>query len=208
MTWTGPEVTVNCVRSTCNNGWMSDLEGQVRPIVGSLLHDVAFSLESSQQFALSLWSVKTAMVFEGTNRSRDWFYSSEDRQRLYSSAALPAGTRIWIGRYAQSNILCSEARKLYENIPKGDNPFAGGHAVTFVIRRLVIQVLTLRLKPEVETAREVGLNISPGPWVSLLSQIWPAEAALVKWPPTMSFDDAGISFEHLSGRFVADRLFN
>jgi hypothetical protein len=208
VTWTGPEVTVNCVCSDCNNGWMSNLEGQVKPIVGSLLHDLALSLDSKQQSVLSLWSVKTAMVFEGTNRSRDWFYSGEERQLLASSGIIPACTTAWIGRHAQSNILCGEARQLHENISRNANPLAVGHAVTFVIRRLVIQVLTLRLKPECESAAEIRLDLSPGPWDSLLSLIWPPEATVVKWPPVTSFDNSGITFEQLSGRFVARRRFN
>jgi hypothetical protein len=208
VTWTGPEVTVNCVCRTCNNGWMSDLEGRARPIVGSLLNDVSFSLDSSQQSDLTLWSVKTAMVFEATDRTRRWFYSDVNRKLLCNSREIPHRTRVWIGRYAQSNILCSEARKLYERTPRDANPFAGGHVVTFVICRLAIQVLTLRLKPEFETAAEVTLHINPGPWESLLSQIRPAESKVLKWPPRMSFDNSGITFEQLSGRFVAGRQFN
>jgi hypothetical protein len=183
---------------------MSALEERAKPIVGSLLNDVSFSLDSSQQSTLSLWSAKTAMVFEGTDRSRDWFYSESERLSLATSAVIPPRTTIWIGRYTQSNNLCSEARKLYENVPRTTNPFVEGHGITFVIRRLVIQVLSLRVKPEFETAR-VELNISPGPWPSLLRQIWPIESRTVKWPPAMSFADSGITFEDLSGRFVAGR---
>lgn len=208
VAWIGPEVPVKCACRTCNNGWMSDLEGHAKPIVGSLLNDIAFSLDSRQQSVLSRWSVKTAMVFEGTNRSRDWFYSDADRQRLSSSSTLPALTSVWIGRYAQSNALCSEARNLHENIPKRADPVALGHSVTFVIRRLVIQVLTMRLKPEFGTVGEVAIDINPGPWESLLSQIWPTVTSFVKWPPSMSFDNSGISFEQLSGRFVVGRQFN
>lgn len=200
VTYTGPEVTVNCVCRICNNGWMSNLEGDAKPIVGPLLNDVSFSLDSSQQSALARWSVKTAMVFEATDRSRDWFYSSADRQGV-SGSVLPDRTWVWIGRYAQSNILCSEARKLYENAPRNTNSFVGGHAITFVIRRLVIQVLTVRLKPEFEAAGQVALDVKRGPWECLLSQIWPTEAALVKWPPVMSFDNSEIGFPELSGRF-------
>jgi hypothetical protein len=167
------------------------------------LNDVSFSLDSSQQSTLAQWSVKTAMVFEATDRSRDWFYSVADRQGL-SAAVLPDLTCVWIGRYAQSNILCSEARKLYENAPRYTDPFVG-HAITFVIRRLVIQVLTVRLKPQFDTAGQVVLDINKGPWESLLSKIWPTESALVKWPPAMSFDNSGISFPELSGRFAVGR---
>ena len=179
---------------------MSDLEGHAKPIVGPLLNDVSFSLDSSQQAVLARWSVKTAMVFEATDRSRDWFYSDADRQGV-SGSVLPARTWVWIGRYVQSNILCSEARKLHEHTPRSKNPFVGGHAITLVIRRLVIQVLTVRLKPEFAAAGQVALNVKRGPWESLLSQIWPTETARVKWPPGMSFDDSGISFPELSGRF-------
>jgi hypothetical protein len=142
------------------------------------------------------------MVFEATDRNRDWFYSVADRQGLSTSSVLPALTGVWIGRFAQNNVLCSEARKLYESAPRDANPCVAGHVVTFLIRRLVIQVLTVRLKPEFEAAGRVELNIKKGPWDSLLSQIWPTETAGVKWPPVMSFNDSGVSFSELSGRFA------
>jgi hypothetical protein len=182
---------------------MSKLEAKAKRSLASLLNDLALPLNSNEQLCLSLWSTKTAMVFEQTSRAQAPFYSKADRNRL-RSGELPPLTTIWIGRYGQSNMLYGEARKLYERTSRNDNPFCDGHATTFVIRRLVIQALTLRVKPAFEN-RDVTLHIKPGPWDYSLIQLWPIANQVVKWPPELSFDNSTISCEDLSRRFVADR---
>jgi hypothetical protein len=42
--WIGPEVTVKCVCKKCNNGWMSKLEVEAKPVLASLINDLALPL--------------------------------------------------------------------------------------------------------------------------------------------------------------------
>ena len=57
-----PEITVKTVCGFCNNGWMSDLEAENIPTIGSMLQDMAIPLDEAQQKSVAAWSVKTAMV--------------------------------------------------------------------------------------------------------------------------------------------------
>jgi hypothetical protein len=202
VSWIGPEVTVGCVCQTCNNGWMSKLEVEAKPVLASLINDLALPLNAPEQSTLSRWSMKTAMVFEATSGKN--FYSQDEQQELCSSGALPAETFVWFGRYVQSNILCGEGRHLHENKSSKPTPFRDGYATTLLIRRLVIQVLTLRRKLEFQEI-PAKLHIKDGPWDKNLIHIWPIGNRNLKWPPPLSFSNDTIDFPTLSGRFVSKR---
>lgn len=61
-------VTVMCVCSKCNNGWMSNLENHVKPLLRSLMSDIALTIDMEQQSALSIWAAKVAIVTEATTQ--------------------------------------------------------------------------------------------------------------------------------------------
>src|SRR5260370_28165312 len=69
---TGKEVTysgdfkLKGVCSTCNNGWMSELETEVRPILGPIVQDLSIQLDLEDQKKIARWAFKTAIVLEGT----------------------------------------------------------------------------------------------------------------------------------------------
>jgi len=195
-------VTSRCVCKSCNEGWMSTLEGYAKPVMTPLMNDLSFRLDNVQQWLVSIWSVKTAMVFECVNRHADRFYSEHDRRTLLAGTP-PPDTAVWIGRHAHSNLVDGVARRLYGS-KTASNPFAEGYVTSLVFFRLVIQVFTLRLKPEFK-GRSVRLNIKPGPWNQSLAQIWPIKRRFAKWPPSLSFSNSGTSFEELSKRFLPSR---
>jgi hypothetical protein len=200
--WIGPEVTVRCVCKACNCGWMNGLEVEAKPVLASLINDLALPLGTSEQSTLSRWTMKTAMVFETTSGKN--FYSQAEQHERRTSGALPLETTVWLGRYGQSNILCGEGRYLHENTPSNPNPFRDGYATTLLMRRLVIQVLTLRRKPEFLEA-DARLRMKAGPWDKNLIQIWPISEQTLQWPPTLSLSNYTIDFPTLSRRFVSNR---
>src|SRR5712692_4858323 len=96
----------------CNNGWMSDLETAVRPLVGAMITDQPVPLSITDQVAISAWAVKTAMVFECMKEDRQWFYSQEDRDHLRADLSLPENTGVWLGRQQASWAGFAEGKKL------------------------------------------------------------------------------------------------
>lgn len=201
--WRGSEIKVKYVCSSCNNGWMSELESLVRRIIGPLVADLSIRLNHADQWLMSIWSLKTAMVFECTNPTKDWFYSGEDRQELVQSISIPADTTIWIGRLSGDSPLSGEGRKLFCD-PRHASPFSGGYVSTFGVGRLAIQILTTRKRPGFEQVRTT-VHLKRGPWGRLLTQIWPITKTTVRWPPAASFSRSGISLDELCERFIPTR---
>jgi hypothetical protein len=178
---------------------MSGLESAVRATMGSLVNDISMWLDEEQQRLLARWATKTAMVIEGAKQEKNNFYSAEQRREFRTTLIPPVETAIWVGRCAQSNLLHGEARKLHVSNPTATNPLEDSCATTFVTGRLVMQVLSVKRKPD---AGSLSLKIRAGPWESKLVQVWPVEKQRVNWPPLESFSDLDDGLRDLRRRFA------
>jgi hypothetical protein len=183
-----PELQSRCVCRDCNNGWMSQVEDQSRPLVGSLMHDISLWLDLSRQFAVAVWSVKTAMVVESVRGATHRpYYSSPEREQLRSASSVPTRTNIWLGRFSGNSIgaFGTDLRLDFEGIQGA----AHGLATTLIVGHLAIQVLSVRTVPAYNM-RPIEVRPKNGAWDRLLTSIWPA-AGTVRWPPELTFTNGG-----------------
>jgi hypothetical protein len=199
--WAGPKFKTRKVCRGCNNGWMSALEFSARPTMGGLINDIAMELDAEQQRLLALWAVKTVMVIEGVKQAKNGFYTPEERIAFRQNLVPPMQTTVWLGRCAQSNNLHGEARKLHVSNPTATNPLEDGCATTFVIGRLVMQVLSIKRKPDAMHG-SLRLRMRSGPWDTKLVQVWPVENRRVGWPPPESFTEVNDELRDLRRRFA------
>src|ERR1700733_1104635 len=199
--WAGPKFKTRKICRECNNGWMSDIETAVRSTMGGLVNDISMTLDEEQRRVLAQWTVKTAMVIEGVKQAKNNFYSAEQRSVFRTTLAPPEDTAIWLGRCAQSNLLHGEARKLHVSDQRATNPLEDGCATTFVVGRLVMQVLSVMRKPDAPRGG-LSLQMRAGPWESKLVQIWPVEKQRVNWPPSHNFSDLDDGLRDLRRRFA------
>src|SRR5207253_2565111 len=94
-----------------------------------------------KQLALSIWTTKTAMVYEFI-KGEATFYSPANRQQLLAWRMPPPDTLIWIGRYENSFSLFVENHYLSNS--KDTNILSEGCVTTFAMGRHVIQIFTAR----------------------------------------------------------------
>lgn len=65
------------VCSTCNYGWMSELETEAKPILGPIVQDLSIQLDLEDQTKIARWAFKTTIVLEGTKeRSMKRYFES------------------------------------------------------------------------------------------------------------------------------------
>jgi hypothetical protein len=158
-----PEVKARFVCHSCNQGWMSDLERSVRPFFGALIKDISFDLTPRMMEILSMWSVKTAMVFEVTGEKlRHKCYAFRDRTDLSRGFNMPTSTHIWIGRFIGSGLAyyCEDIETQLPSIGK----YHHGSLFTFVVGHVILQVLTLRPGADGDESRMFKLRSELGPW--------------------------------------------
>lgn len=177
---------------------MSRLENSAKPFLEPLIHDSAGTLDFSQQGLLSFRSTKTAMVFECVDRTKNWFYSDSERQHVPRWGTPPAGTLIWIGRYANGLSLSAQGNNL--SSPRDKSPLSAARVTTLLVGQFAIQVLTVRSKAGGDAVGFIP-ETTQSPWDRLLTQVWPVVDPVIRWPPVLSFNDSENRFEKLVQRF-------
>jgi hypothetical protein len=185
-----PEITVKTVCGICNNGWMSNLEADCIPLLGSLMQGLSVPLDPSQQSLISTWAVKTAMVLDSTNtRARSLFYSRAECGSLRVNRTIPDRTRVWIGRSGLDGLL---ADGTIVTIQKQDGvKIAFGSPTTFVVGHVALQVFTIHPLAGFESLH-IDPAPRPGQWEKLLVELWPTKTYSVNWPPLWTFTGNGI----------------
>lgn len=179
-----PELKIRAVCQNCNGGWMSALETANIPLIGNFLQDVALSLDGFQQYTISLWAMKMAMIGEFLSRShrQEFFFSQADREQLRVASNLPERTTIWLGRHSASNHIGFWATDAW-SVDKTVHAFVN----TVLVGRLAVQTLSLRVSEEhFATDITVQPKNGPQPWERALVTIWPTNRT-ANWPPAFSF---------------------
>ncbi|MCU1247281.1 MAG: hypothetical protein JWQ49_310 [Edaphobacter sp.] len=201
---TGKDVTysgdfkLKGVCSTCNNGWMSELEAEVKSILGPILQDLSIQLDLEDQKKLARWAFKTAIVLEGTKeRSMKRYFASGLGPALKTSGDIQGWTMIWIGRSSESGLYARAADLRYDL--DGQNSSAEATVTTMVVGHVVFQVVSAVFPPE-KDAELVRIPLYAEDWEQVLAKIWPPSRVFT-WPPPQSIGPG----DRLSLERVADR---
>jgi hypothetical protein len=86
------------VCNTCNNGWMSQLESEVKPILTELISSAGSkdALLGNEANVLALWAFKTAIVRNAGTNYR-CIVPKEHYQYLYKEKKIPPGVYVDLG---------------------------------------------------------------------------------------------------------------
>jgi hypothetical protein len=194
----GHHTKVKFVCAPCNNGWMSVLENEAKPLIESLLDHRTSELSARHQHTLARWAVKSAMVFEALRGNRAWFYEPTERAAV-RLGAVPAGfTKVWLGQCVDlPSIHCIGSDM--SDTPDPIAASAKGYVTTLAFGILAIQVLTVRLSAGAPQVTRITTDLRPGPWEETVLQVWPPTEN-AQWPLALGLDgERGV--EELSLRF-------
>ena len=188
-----PEITVNTVCGRCNNGWMSALEAECIPVIGSMIQGLTVPLSEEQMRLVSVWATKTAMVMDSI-KGRDAekrFYSHHECEELRVHRNIPLETRVWLGHYEKKGlggfgtdftIMSPELQMLR---------VGWGMANTIVAGHLALQVVSVHRHPEHLQRDITDVQPKSSDWEGLLVQICPGVLQYTMWPPKMAFENKG-----------------
>jgi len=177
------EATVHMPCARCNNGWMSALEGTVKPFMAEMVFPgVKTILDVERQGALARWAVKTAMVFEFVGKAPVPYFTPEERFGFKTLAQIPENTWIWIGRYDATQPAHSLQHRIGQR--RQDGTVTPAYSFTFTADFLALQVFSFRGAPPSDSR----MPVNPGPWKQALLRIWPTSAVDVSWPPDLEID--------------------
>jgi len=189
---------VKFVCKSCNNGWMSGLESQAKPIIEGLLSDTRSGFEPRHREVVARWVLKTAMVFEAVG-GKEWFYTPEERATV-KSGLIPAGyTAFWAARCVNLPGAYSAANNMFESAELSTSG-VHGHVTTLAISTVAFQVITVRPSPAVPANAVIkldGANLEP--WPITAPQFWPP-TAVFDWPPSIGLNGE-LGVERFANRF-------
>ena len=186
-----PHVQIRQVCTTCNTGWLSRLEKDVKRLLAPMIREQPLCLTPEGRQMLALWVLKTSMMYAlhqppeariFPSAAYTMLYANRD-ETSYQQRPLPGSPAIWIGRSNAStaHIAMGLAPLLFApNHTRGEDlasmPATAGdiylaaHGVFFIHHYW---------PDEFESLREEF--VLPMPMRAGLQQLWPPRTP-IRWP--------------------------
>jgi hypothetical protein len=178
-------ITVRSVCVECNNGWMSKLQNDAKPLITELLHESTTTLDLAECKLLTSWAVMSAMCLESRNKREVWKYGELDHTLFFTKREIPKNTDVWICYWANSPGPSYDGRIL-SSLDKR------GYVATFGFGNLVYQVLQV-VPVDSNNLQQRKISIE-APWDQILIPIRYPKNLPISWPPKNAIQgDPGIN---------------
>jgi hypothetical protein len=171
--------TVRAVCGSCNNGWMSGLETQARPVLSALMRNAHCRLDAVEQHLVATWAVKTMLMLrliEGDDDDRE--LDADMYRHLMQHGSPPPGEHVWVGSYAGEGQWPMTFHYLAAGIapPGGSEPeHPNAYCASFAVGHLAVAVAGNRL-----AEGPVAVQRNP---LDTWRLLWPALGECVEFPP-------------------------
>jgi len=200
------------VCALCNSGWMSRLQEDAKPDILALVLGNPATLGVQKQRRLAAWCAMSAMTAEFLAKSHEAVIPFSERAYLKAKLHPPKRNwKIWIGRCApgmwDGNLMQNSMPIVEEEPEIGPNgfPLATTQTTTWGVGQLYIHAFS-SIFPDLIRDIRFKPNVA-----RYITQIWPVESPLVRWPPAFTLTEAaaeaianGIArdFDHAARRIL------
>lgn len=181
----GTGIQIGCVCPTCNNGWMSQIESDIKPIVEALLEQRAQTIEPDTLHLLAVWAIKNSMVLEGFTPDRRSVYTGTERRLFAEVRTIPSRLQVWLAACVEQTSSFTSNERFDDS---EDLPGVYGSATTMAYGPLAIQVLRVLVPDAVPPTTRVEVQPIDGPWNATLVPAWPRPHAPAGWPPQQALN--------------------
>jgi hypothetical protein len=185
-----PEQTVNTVRSTCNNGWMSRLEEKNIPAIGAMFESTPAAIDAGRQKLLWAWAVMKTMVNDSEREEGPRFHTRNECLNMRISRQIPARTRVWIFALTEKHIGAFGTDFVMMD-GYGKTRVDMGSVATIVAGHFGVQVVTTHVKAEFATSGVPEDPPIPVDFLEMLLSMRLGARKAVDWPPKIAFTNGG-----------------
>lgn len=175
---------VKVVCRACNNGWLSQLEQNAKPLLTEVLNGRQRTFSVADQKLLATWIVKTTMTAEFW-RPKEIAIKQPEREEFRLKMEPSSRWQIWGALYIGTKL---QAGAIYHHgvgIYLPPNPVRVGVKNTQYTVMGIGRFLAINLSSEQE-----GLTFGMNPQLDVaLIRLWPPIGTPVSWPLARSIDD-------------------
>lgn len=167
---------------TCNNGWMSQLEFAVGPILTPMIRSgFPVNLTADAQSLIAAWATKTAMMCEYLGSpEHPRYFTADERRWLMEKHRPPDDVYVWICHCRPPHAVQGSNLHLAPTGAIGGD--ATAYLATHAIGQFAFQVFAYRRL----VAETNYVRIRKGPWEKCLFPIWPKNDESLEWPPPLT----------------------
>lgn len=174
----------------CNNGWMSKIEEECKPIIRSLMGGEPLKISCAAQEKLARWAVLKTMVYDASSYEIGLAISQADRNEFLESRTLPASWRIRIAWSADPEVGQCTSNKVFCWHEEMDGPAVETHDVrppnTIVIQLILGNLTVIVIASESKMVQELYLPLHLR---AVIRQIHPSDGYDFSWPPIRRLTD-------------------
>ncbi|MET9510751.1 hypothetical protein ABZX62_20215 [Streptomyces flavidovirens] len=174
---------VKAVCGSCNNGWMSSLEGDVMPTLLPMVKGEVIQIAPEAQELLATWTLKTALMCQLMQSDAVRNLPTSHYADLFRDRRLSGQMRAFTSYMVPPQYLNGESPVEYRSIPS-EVRFTSSDGLQ---HRLWATVVTLRIGYAVLQLVSVGpegydYDLEPAAFAPYTEQIWPVQESIC-WPP-------------------------
>ena len=179
------------VCQTCNNGWMSKLESEIKPILTGILTHENLELCSQKQEILARWIALKSII--GEHSEQETHVTPQAERNLFRTQKnIPDFFAIYIGKHNEkADTAWLRTSQTIARSPTGPNPPLGDlkrnmQSIAFICGPLFVYVLAIR---------EDGIKATEFLNLPELIRIFPTQSDKIIWPPnnTLTSKDMGLA---------------
>ncbi len=174
----GFDVVTRKVCTTCNTGWMAELEEQTRPILTPLIRGKVRHLDVADQTIIARWAGKTAVTLNAADHATPSRFPNGFVTALKSGEPPPM-TQVWFGALDFRAVAGANVRMRIS----GPGFQAQLAVMPLLLLGRLLLVAFVRLDPRA-LPRLVQHTLQ-----NVLSQIWPP-VERVRWPPPAALSES------------------
>jgi hypothetical protein len=197
--WLSPKIdmTAKVVCAECNNGWMSDLDGEAKATMKDMiLYAAPLSLLPRGIGTITAFALKTAVVADFVSPNRLPFFSPLERKRFAEKHVIPQAVNVSLAFFVTTNVasgLSGNFTNHYAKIAGARHKGFELYVFTFVAGFLVVQLTTCRwLSRIIKRPAYFPVLRQRAVWDKACIPIWPSDGKAVEWPPTVYFESDSI----------------
>ena len=183
---------VRVVCKDCNNGWLSTLENELKPLIKTLVLGEAITLTPWGQRRLATWAAKTSMTAEFIH-PKSAAVTFEEREYLRLSREPMKTFNVWTGHYRGSRY--TAALHHHSVLLLSGTPTSAETLMPPNTQATIIGLGGLFLQISSSSLAGVKFNLkneTASPSTNKLRRIWPPAVADLQWPPASSLSDRDI----------------